>query len=101
MHIAVKFFIITGRKHDVGPFLSSSLVPLQNDPFCFLLFVLGNQNGGAEKAPPFSCFWAQVADPGLSFFLMQFCNGVSIAAICVVYIAATCTVCAHDDLELH
>jgi hypothetical protein len=32
---------------------------------------------------------------------MQFCNGVSIAAICVVYIAATCTVCAHDDLELH
>jgi hypothetical protein len=67
VHIAVKQFIITGRKHNVGPFLSSSLVPLQNDPFCFLLFVLGNQKERAEKAPPFSCFWAQVADPALSF----------------------------------
>jgi hypothetical protein len=54
--IAVKQFIITGRKHDVGPFLSSSLVPLQNDPFRFLLFVLGNQKGGQRRPHPSPTF---------------------------------------------
>ncbi len=88
----MKQFTIAGRKHDGRPFLSSSLVPLQNDPFCFLLFVLGNQKGGGKEGPTLllllgPSWWSWI------IFLMQFCNRVSIAAICVVYIAASCTVC--------
>lgn len=59
--------------------------------FVFFCLFWGTKRGGNEGPTLLlllgpSC-WSWI------IFLMQFCIGVSIAAICVVYIAASCTVC--------